>query len=82
MLQQIEKRSHHHWTISKDSSSSCCEHPNPSQGYSHKSKKALRYQISPDTSSLLNKGITGKSKSKINLNLNNKIISKPVFSKI
>ena len=47
----------------------------------HKSKKARRHLISPDTSSQLRKGITGKLKSEINSNLHNKIISKPVNSK-
>jgi len=38
-------------------------------------------QICPAISSLLRKGITGASKSKINSNLNNKIISTPVLLK-
>ena len=64
----------------EDSSTSCCEHPNTTQECSCKSKNAQRHPISPDTSSQLRKGITGELKSKINLNLNTKIISKQVNS--
>jgi len=46
-----------------------------------KSKKAHRHPICPDTSSHLRQVKTGELKSKINLNLNNEIISKPVNSK-
>jgi hypothetical protein len=43
-------------------------------------KKARRHPISPDTSSHPRQAKIGELKSKINSNLNNKIISKPVNS--
>jgi hypothetical protein len=51
------------------------------QECSCKSKKARRHPISSDTSSHLRQVKTGKLNSKINSNLNNEIISKPVNSK-
>jgi len=54
---------------------------NTTQECLHKSKKARRHPISPDTSSHPRQVQTGKLKSKINSNLNNEIISKPVNSK-
>jgi hypothetical protein len=44
-------------------------------------QESLKAQISHYTTFQQRKGITGESKLKINSNLNNKIISKPVNSK-
>jgi hypothetical protein len=71
ILQQIEKRSHCHRN----------EHDNTVRECSHKSLKARRHSISPDTSSHLRQVKTGELKSKIHSNLNKEIISNPVNSK-
>jgi len=57
------------------------EDDNATRECSHKSKKAHRHSISPDTSSHLRQVKTGELNSKINSNLNNEIISNPVNSK-
>jgi hypothetical protein len=81
ILQWIKKQSCHHGNDNDNSSTSCCEHPNTTRECSHKSKKARRYPISPDTPFHQRQVKTGEFKSKINSNLNHEIISKPVNSK-